>query len=150
MFAAAVHRSNQQRGPDILEIGCGTGGSAIWLAKQQFRVTAVDIIPDALRQAAAAAAAAGLQDSNPRFLLHDVMQLQDLSPAGFDMLYDCQVYHALVNSSPDAQRRLPQLLYDQVKPGGYLFMLTGNATSLKSGPVCHSRAAFGATALRGV
>lgn len=30
---------------DVLELGCGTGGDALWLARQGWHVTAVDVSP---------------------------------------------------------------------------------------------------------
>jgi SAM-dependent methyltransferase len=45
-----------------LDLGCGTGGDALWLAQQGWTVTGVDLAPSALAQAAAAATAAGLAD----------------------------------------------------------------------------------------
>jgi 2-polyprenyl-3-methyl-5-hydroxy-6-metoxy-1,4-benzoquinol methylase len=118
----------------VLEIGCGTGGSAIWLAQQGFRVTAIDIIQEALDQAANAAANASLCSNNPKFILHDVMKLHELGRSCYDMIYDCQVYHALLKDVPDAQVQLPQLLFDTLKPGGFLFLLTGNANEPEIGP----------------
>lgn len=43
-----------------LDLGCGEGGDAVWLAARGWRVTAVDISQTALDRAAAAARAAGL------------------------------------------------------------------------------------------
>lgn len=102
---------------------------------QGFKVTAVDIVPAALEAATATAAAAGLPPDNPSFQIHDVFTL-DYSAFGqaFDMVYDCQVYHALVTSHQEAQQQLPQLLFDLLKPGGLLFMLTGNANEPEIGP----------------
>ncbi|UCM88524.1 class I SAM-dependent methyltransferase [Streptomyces marincola] len=45
-----------------LDVGCGEGGDALWLARQGWRVTAVDISEVALRRAARAAEAAGLAE----------------------------------------------------------------------------------------
>jgi SAM-dependent methyltransferase len=39
-----------------LEAGCGTGADALWLARQGWQVTALDIAPTAIRRARAAAA----------------------------------------------------------------------------------------------
>ena len=39
------------KGAAILEIGCGTGTNAIWLARQGFSVTAIDISDTAIREA---------------------------------------------------------------------------------------------------
>ncbi len=45
-----------------LDLGCGTGGDALWLAGQGWTVTGVDLAQAALTQAATAASAAGLDD----------------------------------------------------------------------------------------
>jgi ubiquinone/menaquinone biosynthesis C-methylase UbiE len=49
-------------GQHILELACGTGEDALWLAKQGLRVTATDGSPEMVRLAAAKAQAAGLAD----------------------------------------------------------------------------------------
>lgn len=43
-----------------LEAGCGTGTNAVWLARQGFRVTAVDVAPTAIAEAGRKAASAGV------------------------------------------------------------------------------------------
>lgn len=43
-----------------LDLGCGEGGDAIWLARRDWRVTGVDISPTAVKRAAMAATEAGL------------------------------------------------------------------------------------------
>lgn len=45
-----------------LDLGCGEGGDAIWLAQQGWRVTAVDVSATALDRAAEDAATAGVAD----------------------------------------------------------------------------------------
>lgn len=64
-------------GGQVLELGCGTGASARWLAHKGFAVTAIDISAAALREAAAAAAAEGLPPDNPAWLLKDIFELKD-------------------------------------------------------------------------
>src|SRR5579883_3161269 len=44
-----------------LELGCGTGASAVWLARQGFAVTAIDLSPLAVRRARRRAARAGVR-----------------------------------------------------------------------------------------
>lgn len=46
-----------------LDLGCGQGGDAIWLASHGWRVTGVDVSADALALAAEHAAAAGVEDA---------------------------------------------------------------------------------------
>jgi hypothetical protein len=77
------------------------------MARQGFRVTAVDISAPALQAAAAASAADGLPADNPTWLLQDIFQLQEqhgVGPdsqdsscnaaashtSGYDFIYDCQ------------------------------------------------------------
>ena len=45
-----------------LDLGCGEGGDAIWLARQGWRVRAVDISATALQRVTARAIAAGVAD----------------------------------------------------------------------------------------
>ncbi|HEX3650002.1 MAG TPA: class I SAM-dependent methyltransferase, partial [Pseudonocardiaceae bacterium] len=46
----------------VLDLGCGEGADAVWLARQGWRVTAVDISATALERAAGHADAAGVGD----------------------------------------------------------------------------------------
>jgi SAM-dependent methyltransferase len=129
---------------------------------QGYQVTAVDIVQAALHAAASKAAAAGLPPDSPRFMLQDILQLcanisissshhgnsstnQSCSSSSsrssssrslgtFDLIYDCQVYHALVKDDAAAQAQLPLLLHSLLKPGGLLLMLTGNANEPEVGP----------------
>lgn len=45
----------------VLELGCGTGADAVWLAERGWQVTGVDIAESALARARQAATAAGVQ-----------------------------------------------------------------------------------------
>jgi SAM-dependent methyltransferase len=55
----------------VLDLGCGEGGDAVWLAGLGWQVTAVDVSTTALDRAARAAARAGV-DSRIRFEQHDL------------------------------------------------------------------------------
>jgi 2-polyprenyl-3-methyl-5-hydroxy-6-metoxy-1,4-benzoquinol methylase len=48
-------------GRRVLEIGCGTGTQAVWLASQGLSVTAVGIAPTAIAKARERASAAGVE-----------------------------------------------------------------------------------------
>lgn len=56
-----------------LEIGCGEGADAIWLAEHGWTVTAVDVSPTAIARARAAAAARGLTEAQVRFVAADAV-----------------------------------------------------------------------------
>jgi SAM-dependent methyltransferase len=58
---AFVTRLNIAPGTEVLDVACGTGNTAIPLARRGARVTGVDIAPNLLEQACARAAAEGLE-----------------------------------------------------------------------------------------
>jgi 2-polyprenyl-3-methyl-5-hydroxy-6-metoxy-1,4-benzoquinol methylase len=72
----------------IVELGCGSGTNAIFLASQGFDVTAIDVAPTALGIADAKARKAGV---GVRWLLADVLNLPDLGT--FDLIFDRGCYH---------------------------------------------------------
>ncbi|MBC8874314.1 MAG: sulfatase-like hydrolase/transferase [Planctomycetes bacterium] len=72
----------------VAVLGCGSGTNAIYLAKQGFDVTAIDVAPTALSIAAADAEKAGVK---VRWLLADVLALPELEP--FDLIFDRGCYH---------------------------------------------------------
>ena len=47
---------------DALDLGCGEGGDAVWLAEQGWRVTALDVSPTAVARGAEGAAGRGVGD----------------------------------------------------------------------------------------
>lgn len=76
-----------------LDIGCGTGTSTIYLARQGWRATGIDFTRRAVATARRKAASAGLEVS---FLRADVTRLDQsgLTP-GFDLLLDVGCFHSL-------------------------------------------------------
>ena len=81
-----------------LDIGCGTGTTSVYMARNGWGVTGVDFVPRPIRAARAKAAAAGLPVA---FLVGDVTRLHELPiKPGFDLLFDQGCFHSL----PDAAR----------------------------------------------
>ena len=65
-----------------IELGCGTGTNAVWLAERGFEVSAVDLVPLAIEKAIDRAAKAGVK---VQFLSLNLLELPDLGEP-FDFL----------------------------------------------------------------
>ncbi|HEY7154901.1 MAG TPA: class I SAM-dependent methyltransferase [Gemmataceae bacterium] len=75
-----------------LEMGCGTGASAVWLAQQGFDVTALDLSPLAIERARQRAGEAGV---SVRFLVADVLNPPPELAGPFDFFFDRGCYHVV-------------------------------------------------------
>ena len=108
-----------------LDLGCGEGADAVWLAQQGWRVTAVDISRVALDRAARHAVAAGVADRID-WQQHD---LGNSFPAGVFDLVSAQFLH----SRGDWPReRILRTAASAVAPGGVL-LVVGHAEPWKRG-----------------
>ncbi len=84
-----------------LDVGCGEGADAIWLARRGWQVTAIDVSDVALQRAAAAGRRAGVDVE----WIHAGLLEAPLTPAGFDLV--TAHYPALLRSpNHDAERSL--------------------------------------------
>jgi SAM-dependent methyltransferase len=77
-------------GSTVLDFGCGTGTNAIELARRGFRVTATDIVPQAIQAARDKARAAAVKVD-----LRVADTLRDDPGGPYDILFDRGVYHCL-------------------------------------------------------
>ncbi|MDI5942806.1 methyltransferase domain-containing protein, partial [Micromonospora sp. DH15] len=100
-----------------LDVGCGEGADAGWLAGRGWRVTAVDISATALERAAAHAAAAGPEVADRIEWLHADLRVTPPAEGAYDLV-SAQFMHL-----PGAARReLVARLAAAVAPGGTLLI----------------------------
>lgn len=104
-------------GGDILEIGCGRGKFAIWLAKMmpQFKVTGVDFSQTAIELATQSAAS---QKTGVSFIQGDATALP-IADDSFDLVISCECMEHVEEPSKMA-REMARVL----KPGGRFCLTT--------------------------
>jgi ubiquinone/menaquinone biosynthesis C-methylase UbiE len=110
----------KNRKAEVLEINCGTGEDALWLAKRCYSVTATDVAGSMITVAETKRIIAGINNVNFKTL--DFFQLnKNLSPQQYDFIFsdfgglNCVNEPELVHLSKD----FAKLLY----PGGKLVMV---------------------------
>ena len=85
---AFVEAADEIRGR-VIDIGCGTGDLALWLAEQERTVTGVDFLEKPLDVARRKAAQRGL---TVNFLQMDALAVGEI-PERFDAATDCGLFH---------------------------------------------------------
>ena len=98
-----------------LDLGCGTGTNVITLAQYGWRVTGVDYVGYALRQAKKKAQLAGITAD---FQVDDVTKLKNITGA-FDLVLDIGCFHSL---DPDEKRAYIHSLERLTTPGSIYLM----------------------------
>ncbi len=101
-----------------LDVGCGTGTHAVYLASNGWQVTALDAVPRPLARARARADAAGVSVD---WILADVARIERLGlDPGFTLVFDRGCFHGL----DDAQRAAySAAVTDLAGPGATLLMM---------------------------
>jgi SAM-dependent methyltransferase len=100
-----------------LDLGCGEGGDALWLARHGWQVTAVDISSTAIERGRQAAAAAGLTD-RIRWIAHD---LADWTP---DDEFDLVSAFFLQSPVHLPRASILRLATGAIAPGGRLLVVS--------------------------
>jgi len=112
-----------------LEIGCGTGDNAIWLAQQGFEVVAVDASPIAIAQAKEKTAAK--TGAKCGFLVLDVFQGR-VDGGPFHFVFDRGFLHTI--DSDQARKSFAETVSGYLDAGGLWLSLLGNADEVRRGP----------------
>ena len=111
-----------------LELGCGTGTNAIWLARQGFKVTAIDLSETALDQARKKDGADACT-----FVLADFFD-DPLPGTDFGFVFDLGCMHGF--SNPEHREMLARRIAQCLIDGGYWLNISG---SLDGPAICPSR-----------
>ncbi len=110
-----------------LDVGCGEGADAIWLAERGWRVTAVDISTTALDRAAGHAATAGPDVVDRVDWVHADLRSQPPTALTYDLV-SAQFMHLPGEMRAELYARLA----DAVVPGGILLIVGHHPSDLNT------------------
>jgi SAM-dependent methyltransferase len=110
-----------------IEMGCGKGRNAIWLAEQGVRMTAFDFSEKAIAEAKRRSKVTNLLDDQPHFLVHDATIQWPFPDSTFDLGIDCFASSDI--DSPAGREFARNELLRILKPGAFLFVHAIAATS---------------------
>jgi methyl halide transferase len=103
-----------------LDVGCGTGTNALWLAKQGFAVRGIDVASVAIEKARSKAAGTKLDCRfEPMDFLHD-----DVPGGPFGFVFDLGCFH--VFDGADDRGRFAARVAALLEPGGRWLSLIGS------------------------
>jgi len=111
-----------------LDIGCGTGDNAIWLAQNGFKVTGTDTSDIALEKAKEKASKANVECN---FMLADFLE-DKIGGARFGFAFDRGCFHSF--SSDNERKKFARNVAAHLEEAGLWLTLVGNADEDRKGP----------------
>jgi SAM-dependent methyltransferase len=111
-----------------LDVGCGEGADAIWMAEHGWRVTAVDFSTAALERAAGHAASAGADPAEHIDWVHRDLRVWTPPETAFDLV-SAQYMHL----PPEDRRPLFARLAAALAPGGTLLIVGHDVSDIEAG-----------------
>jgi len=110
-----LEKDGQIRG-SVLDVGCGTGENAIFLASKGHETWGLDFVPVAIERAKAKAAERSVRVN---FSVADALELAKIGQQ-FDTVIDCGLFHTFDDSE---RPKFVGGLAAVVRPGGWLHIL---------------------------
>ena len=112
------YREGKFRGR-ILDLGCGTGENALWLASHDLHIVAIDFVVAAIERARTKLAALSTPlPQPPEFLVGNALQLPE-TLGEFDTVLDSGLYHVFPT---EVRRRYVAGIARHLRPGGWLLL----------------------------
>jgi len=111
----------------VLDVGCGTGEHALYLAQLGHDVWGIDSSPTAIQKAQAKAIARGIKVT---FRVADALKLQELERT-FETIMDSGLFHVF---SDEERPLFVRSLASVLKPGGTYYLLCFSDQESSSGP----------------
>lgn len=119
-----LERSGALKG-DILDVGCGTGDNAIYLAQQGYRVMAIDFEEGVLNRACKNAQRLG---TDVAFKVHNALELSRLDQR-FDTVIDSATFHTFSDSE---RSRYPASLASIANKNAVFWLLSFSDREVRS------------------
>jgi ubiquinone/menaquinone biosynthesis C-methylase UbiE len=116
-LVSILREAGKEFGQRWLDLGCGEGRDSLYLAKQGFDVTGVDVSRIALDKARSRARA---EDVHPAFLERDVTRLEGLPSQSFDVAINMGCLHML--SDPRHREMHLARVFELVRSGGHFIV----------------------------
>jgi cyclopropane fatty-acyl-phospholipid synthase-like methyltransferase len=110
-----IHAADRITG-SVLDAGCGTGDTALFLAQRGGKVTGIDFLEVPIQRAQRKAAEQGVQAA---FLVKDATTMTDWNER-FDNVIDSGLFHVF---NDEDRLRYVEGLATVLKPGGWLFLM---------------------------
>ena len=107
----------------VLEIGCGTGDNSIWLAQQNFEVTACDVSSTAIKLAAEKAIS---KHVDCKFVVANFLN-DSISGGPFDFVFDRGCFHSF--RTKRKRLKIARNVASHLKESGLWLSLIGSADS---------------------
>ena len=120
-LVAVVEELSLPAGDRVLEIGCGTGTDAVWLARQGFETIGVDVAPKAIEMARMR-----VEDclvSNLWFETINILAIPPVEPGICGFVFDRGCFHSV---GIEERSTFVQRVAEALRPNGYWLALCGN------------------------